>query len=278
MTTDPLARRVIAVPEARELDVFARLLERRGATVWRCPLVSILDAPDPGPVLAWLRAFAAGGCEELILLTGEGLRRLLAAIDRHEPLLRPPFLQSLARVRRITRGPKPARALRELGLAPDLEAATPTTAGVIAALADQPLQGRCIGVQLYGSEPNRPLIDFLTAAGARVATVAPYIYAAASDAEAVGALLLGMLERRVDAIAFTSQAQVERLFAVAGPEPARTALAAVEVAAVGPVVADALRARGVSVAAMPSATWSMKPLASELCGLLRADTSAAGTR
>jgi uroporphyrinogen-III synthase len=278
MTTDPLARRVIAVPEARELDVFARLLERRGATVWRCPLVSILDAPDPGPVLAWLRAFAGGGCDELILLTGEGLRRLLAAIDRHEPSLRPAFLQSLARVRRITRGPKPARALRELGLAPDLEAATPTTAGVIAALAGEPLQGRRIGVQLYGSEPNRPLIDFLQAAGARVATVAPYVYAAASDAEAVGALLLGMRERRVDAIAFTSQSQVERLFAVAGTEPARTALAAVEVAAVGPLVADALRARGVSVAAMPSANWSMKPLASELCGLLKADTSAAETR
>jgi uroporphyrinogen-III synthase len=268
MTDDPLAHRVIAVPEARELDVFSRLLERRGATVWRCPLVDIRDAPDPAPVLAWLRAFAAGACDDLILLTGEGLRRLLAAIDRHEPALRALFLDALGKVRRITRGPKPARALRELGLAADIAAETPTSAGVIATLSRLPLQGRRIGVQLYGTEPNRPLIEFLQSAGAQVSTVAPYVYAAASDDDAVRALLQGMSERRIDAIAFTSQAQVERLFAVSGPEPAAAALAAVEVAAVGPVVADALRQRGVHVDAMPAASWSLKPLASELCELL----------
>jgi uroporphyrinogen-III synthase len=268
MTDDPLAHRVIAVPEARELDVFSRLLERRGATVWRCPLVDILDAPNPAAVLAWVRAFAAGACDDLILLTGEGLRRLLAAVDRHEPALRPPFLDALGRVRRITRGPKPARVLRELGLAADIAAETPTSAGVIATLSRLPLQGRRIGVQLYGSEPNRPLIEFLKSAGAQVSTVAPYVYAAASDDDAVRALLQGMSERRIDAIAFTSQAQVERLFAVSGPERAVTALAAVDVAAVGPVVADALRQRGVRVDAMPAASWSLKPLASELCELL----------
>lgn len=46
-----LAGRTIAVPETRELDIFSSMLERRGATVIRCPLVTILDAPDPQPVL-----------------------------------------------------------------------------------------------------------------------------------------------------------------------------------------------------------------------------------
>ena len=41
-----LADKVVAVPEARQLDVLASLLERRGASVLRCPLVSILDSPD----------------------------------------------------------------------------------------------------------------------------------------------------------------------------------------------------------------------------------------
>ena len=36
---EPLAGRVIAVAETRELDVFAALLERRGARVLRYPLV-----------------------------------------------------------------------------------------------------------------------------------------------------------------------------------------------------------------------------------------------
>src|SRR5215469_10811987 len=114
MDSHPLAGRTVAVPETRELEVFAGLLERRGARVLRCPLVAIRDAPDPAPVLAFARTLAQGGCDDLILTTGEGLRRILACIDRHEPALKAAFLAGLARVRKITRGPKPARALREL--------------------------------------------------------------------------------------------------------------------------------------------------------------------
>ena len=161
MPEHTLAGRTIAVPETRELDVFTAMLERRGATVLRCPLVAILDAPDPRPVLDWIRWFNAGACDDLILLTGEGLRRLLACIDKNEPALRADFVAQLARVRKITRGPKPARALRELGLKSDIAAESPTTAGVIASLTAERLVDRTIGVQLYGTEPNAPLIEFL---------------------------------------------------------------------------------------------------------------------
>jgi len=259
-----LAGRTIAVPETRELDVFAALLERRGASVLRCPLVSILDAPDPAPVLDWIRWFVSGACDDLILLTGEGLRRLLACIDKHEPTLRADFVAQLARARKITRGPKPARALRELGLKSDLAADTPTTAGIITSLAAVPLAGRNVGVQLYGTEPNAPLIDFLHGAGARVRTVAPYIYSTKSDDAAVTALLERMSRGEVDAIAFTSGAQVDRLFAVAPAEQVQAALARTRVAAVGPIVAAALARHSVRVASMPHDSFFMKPLASAL--------------
>ena len=72
-----LAGKTAAVPETRELDVMAQLFERRGATVIRCPLVAILDAPDAKPIEAWLQRFIAGACDDLVLFTGEGLRRLL---------------------------------------------------------------------------------------------------------------------------------------------------------------------------------------------------------
>ncbi|HEY7638318.1 MAG TPA: uroporphyrinogen-III synthase [Steroidobacteraceae bacterium] len=264
MQEQTLAGRTIAVPETRELDVFAAMLERRGATVLRCPLVAILDAPDPAPVLDWLRWFADGACDDLILLTGEGLRRLLACIEKNEATLRDAFIAQLARVRKITRGPKPARALRELGLKPDIAADIPTTAGVIAALSAQQLTGRSVGVQLYGTEPNQPLIDFLQTAGARVRTVAPYIYATKSDEAAVSALLDRMTRGEVDAIAFTSASQVERLFAVAPATQVQAALARTRVAAVGPVVADALAQRAVHVASMPADSFFMKPLTSAL--------------
>ena len=264
MPEQTLVGRTIAVPETRELDVFAAMLERRGATVLRCPLVAILDAPDQRPVLDWIRWFNTGACDDLILLTGEGLRRLLACIDKHEPALRADFVAQLARVRKITRGPKPARALRELGLKSDLAAESPTTAGVIASLAAERLVDRSVGVQLYGTEPNAPLIDFLGSAGARVRIVAPYIYASKSDDAAVIALLERMARGEVDAIAFTSMAQVDRLFAIAPAEQVHAALARTRVAAVGPVVADALARRDVRVASMPHDSFFLKPLTSEL--------------
>jgi uroporphyrinogen-III synthase len=264
MDLQPLAGRTIAVPEGRELEVFAGLLERRGASVLRCPLIAIRDAPDPAAVLDFVRRFANGGCDDLILTTGEGLRRLLACIDRHEPALKDPFLAALSRARKITRGPKPARALRELGLQPDLAAEVPTTQGIIASLEHEDLTGRRVGVQLYGSDPNRPLIDFLERAGASVLTVAPYVYADAADDAAVQGLLARLTAGEVDAIAFTSTPQVERLFAAASVRAVSAALAGTLVAAVGPVVAEALARHGVRAQLMPHEAFFMKPLTTAL--------------
>ena len=269
MSTPPLESRslegrTIAIAETRELDVFAAMLERRGAVVVRCPLVSILDAPDPAPVLRWIQQFNDGACDDLILLTGEGLRRLLACIDRNAAHLRPAFVARLGEVRKITRGPKPARALRELGLKPDIAAEVPTTAGVIAALQPLALTGRRFGVQLYGTEPNLPLVQFLAAAGASVTTVAPYVYADKADNAAVLALLERMTAGEVDVIAFTSTPQVERLFSVAAPDQVMAALQRTQIAAVGPVVAEALARHGAAARLMPQESFFMKPLTSAM--------------
>ena len=264
MNAQPLAGRTIAVPESREIEVFAALLERRGARVIRCPLVAIRDAPDPAPVLDWSRRLAAGELEDLILLTGEGLRRILSCIERHEPVLRGPFLAALSGVRKITRGPKPAKVLRELGMKADIAAEQPTTAGIIASLQALDLRQRRAGVQLYGTDPNRPLIDFLESNGAVVSTVAPYVYADAADEQAVRRLIAQLRDGAVDAIAFTSSAQIERLIGVASEEGARAALANTLVAAVGPVVADTLRRHGIDARLMPAESFFLKPLTSAL--------------
>jgi uroporphyrinogen-III synthase len=260
----PLAGRVIAVPETREIDLFAAMLERRGAQVVRCPMVAIRDAPDPAPVLKWSRELAQGSFDDLILLTGEGLRRILSCIERNEPSLREPFVAALAPIRKITRGPKPARALRDLGMKPDIAAERPTTEGVIASLQPLDLQGRRFGVQLYGTEPNRPLVEFLQAAGAKVSTVAPYVYADAADDAAVMNLLTRLQTGEIDAIAFTSTPQVERLFAVASVQAVTAALGKTVVAAVGPVVADTLQKHGIQPRVMPEESFFLKPLTSVL--------------
>src|SRR3569832_2397794 len=108
-----LQGRTIALPETRELDLFARLLKRRGASTLRCPLISILVAPDQLPVLEWLRRCVASELDDLILLTGEGLRRLLGLAGRAG--IEEAFVHRLGEMRKITRGPKPVRVLRVFG-------------------------------------------------------------------------------------------------------------------------------------------------------------------
>jgi len=265
-----LSGRTIALPETRELDRLAQLLTEEGATTLRCPLVAIKDAPDQKPVEAWLGALAAGGMDDLVFLTGEGLRRLLAAADRIG--LRAEVVAALGRARKITRGPKPARALKEVGLSSDLAAAVPTSAGVIDELRALDLRGRRVGVQLYGEEPNRPLVDFLTDAGAQVLTVAPYVYASKSDDAAVGQLIDALAGARVDAITFTSGAQVERLWQVAassGTEARlREGLERVRVASIGPIVDGALKAHGVRIDIMPEKAFVMRRLVDAIVAAL----------
>src|SRR5690242_65550 len=128
----PLEGRTVALAEGRQLEELARMFEGEGAKVLRCPMVSILDAPDAAPVLAWLRELIAGRFSHVVLMTGEALRRLLGFADREG--LRDAAVAALGRARIITRGPKPGQALKEIGLAPTRVAPTPTTEGVIDAL------------------------------------------------------------------------------------------------------------------------------------------------
>jgi uroporphyrinogen-III synthase len=258
----PLQGRVVALPETRELDRLADLLEAEGARAWRCPLVAILDAPEQAPIEAWLRALIHGEIDDVVLLTGEGLRRLAAAAERSG--MKPRMVEALARIRKITRGPKPARALKELGLATDLAAAVPTSAGVIDELRALDLRGRRVGVQLYGEDPNLTLCSFIEAAGATVLPVAPYVYANNSAVDRVVELVTEISATRVDVIAFTSASQVDRLFEVARTHQLEAALqegfSRLWVAAIGPIAADALRRHGVEPAIVPERAYVMKRL------------------
>lgn len=261
----PLKGITVALPETRELDLFANMLEERGAATWRCPLVSILDTPDREPVNQWLREVTANGLDWMVLLTGEGLRRLLRFAEDLE--LKGSFIETLGHARRLTRGPKPGRALKEIGLRGDVAADEPTTDGVMATLRRYDLDGLRVGVQLYG-EPNPRLVSFLGEAGAQVLPVAPYVYASAAEDQRVMDLIEGLDRREVDVIAFTSKSQVERLMRLARSadveEKVRGALQSTVIAAVGPVVADSLCEHGFEPTLMPESSYFMKPLVREI--------------
>lgn len=259
--------KTIALPESRQLDVLANLFERRGALVRRCPLVSIHDAPNQAPIRAWVDAFLQDeSIGDLILLTGEGINRLVKAAERFG--LKDAFLARLKTVRIIARGPKPGRALKVWGIHPNIQASIPTTQGLIATLGALVNRAPRIGVVLYGTEPNQPLIDAIQALDCEPITVAPYIYASDSETAAVSALITDMADCHIDALAFTSQPQFKRLQTVAEKTGQLAALQAglnkTAIAAIGPVMADYLRAQGIKVDVIPEGRFLMKPLVDAL--------------
>jgi uroporphyrinogen-III synthase len=264
-------RPLVALPETRQLDLLASLLERREVDVLRCPMIAIRDSPDEATVFNWLERFTAGRMDLLVVYTGEGIYRLTGFAERAG--LRERFVAALASTPLLTRGPKPARALRTLGIRPTHPAAAPTTAGVIETLRGIAVEGKRVGIQLYGGEPLPLLTAHLESRGAAVDCVAPYVYASESDDAAVKSLIARLDSGEIDAIAFTSKAQVERLAAVAAEsgkaEQLRAALAAVVVAAIGPVAARELKDLGIRVDVVPESDFFMKPMVSALITRLR---------
>ena len=268
-----LAGKIVAVPEARQLDVLAGLLERRGARVLRCPLVGIEDSPDQAEVVAWIERLVASPTDLVVFYTGEGIERLLGFARRAHLL--EPFIAALARTPKLTRGPKPKRALRAIELVAEHTAAEPTTAGLIAAAAAITAPRGRVAVQLYSAGQDRQLVEHFERRGIAVDCVAPYIYASAADDERVAALIGELAAGRVDAIAFTSKAQVQRLLELArkrGLEAAlKSGLDRTKVAAIGPVVAAELTEDGIRVDTTPVDGYSMKPLVTSLCALFGVD-------
>lgn len=265
---DALRGRRIGVPESRQLDLFADMLERRGAIATRCPLVDIRDAPDAEPINRWLDEVIEHGLDHMIWLTGEGVRRIQGFAERRGEATASRLWQQISQAQVIARGPKPGRELRPLAVRVDLTGTEPTTRGVIEALSELDLRNTRVGVQLYGTDPNTPLMDTLTRAGAIALPVAPYVYADQSENSAVDAFIDTLCAGQLDAVAFTSSPQVKRLFKVARRREReadlRAALEACCVAAVGPLIAQTLAERGVTTDLMPESNFFMKPLARAL--------------
>lgn len=257
----PLEGRTVALAEGRQLEELVGLLDKEGVQSLRCPMLGIRDAPESAPVKTWLRELAAGKFALVVLMTGEGVRRLVDLAEREG--IREPVVRALGRTRTLTRGPKPGQALKELGFTAAIVAEVPTTEGVLAKLRGEALAGQAVGVQLAGG-PNPELTEGLEAAGARVYPVVPYVYAPAANAEEVACLIRRLAGGEVDVLLFTSAPQVDRLYAVAEAEGLQTLLTdglrKTKVAAVGPVVADRLRERGHPADICPEQGFVMKNL------------------
>jgi uroporphyrinogen-III synthase len=261
----------ILILETREEAQFSRLLAEQGAEVLQCPMFTIRDAPDSEPVEAWIRRFIAEFFDDLVLMTGEGLRRLMKVARRIG--VEQEFVAAIGSSRKFARGPKPGRALREIGLEPQLTTEKPTSEGIAEMLARLDLNGHRVGLQLYPDKDHGALIGAISALGAEVDTVLPYVY----DAEAADTNIVTAIEEmakgHIDAMALTSSGQIRRLIEVAqahGCEARlRDGLARTPIASVGPVVSDELKSQGLRTDIYPAnEAWFMKPLISAMAAEL----------
>lgn len=257
----------ILILETREEAQFSRLLQEQGADVLQCPMFTIHDAPDPAPVEAWIRLFIKQPFDDLVLMTGEGLRRLMKVARRIGADQE--FIAAIGKARKFARGPKPGRALREIGLEPQVTTETPTSEGIATMLARENLKGHRVGLQLYPDKDHSKLIAAMTSCGATVETVLPYVYDGQAADTNIVAAIGEMSQRHVDAIALTSSGQVRRLVDVARAhgceDKLREGLAQTPVASVGPVVSEELAAYGLRTDIYPANdAFFMKPLISAM--------------
>jgi uroporphyrinogen-III synthase len=261
----------ILIMETREEAQFSRLLAEQGADVLQCPMFTIHDAPDAAPIESWIGRFIEKPCDDLVLTTGEGLRRLMTVVRRIG--VEQDFIAALGRARKFARGPKPGKALREIGLEPQVITEKPTSEGIVEMLSHIDLSGHRVGLQLYPDKDHGRLVGAIAAQGAEVDTVLPYIYdAQAADTNIVTAID-EMSQGRIDAIALTSSGQVRRLIDVArahGREAQlREGLARTPIASVGPVVSEELTSHGLRTDIAPAnQAYFMKPLISAMAGAL----------
>ncbi|MGY4596847.1 uroporphyrinogen-III synthase [Bradyrhizobium sp. GM22.5] len=261
----------ILILETREEAQFSKLLAEQGAEVVQCPMFTIQDAPEPAPVEAWIRRAIDKPFDDLVLMTGEGLRRIMKLARTRG--LDQALVASLARSRKFTRGPKPGKALREIGLEQQQMTEKPTTEGVIEMLSKLDLNGRRLGLQLYPDKDHSALTGALAAQGAEADTVLPYVYdPKAADASIVNAID-DMAEGRIDAIALTNLGQVRRLLEAARAHGSEARLRAgferTLIASVGPAVSGELTAHGLRTDVSPVENhYFMRPLISAMAAAL----------
>ncbi len=241
--------RIVAF-ESRMAAETATLIERNGCVPIVAPAMREVSVGENPAAIDFAEHLLAGEIDIAIFLTGVGVRALFAVLDVRYP--RAATAAALKRITTVVRGPKPARALREIGIEPSITTPEPNTSReLMATLANaRELSGARVAVQEYGVT-NRELTAGLEARGASVIVVPVYRWTMPSDPGPLRDALRAIIEGRADAVIFTSSHQVTNVIQTAEAlglgERLRHALGAVAIGSIGPVCSEHLRASGIDV-------------------------------
>lgn len=239
---------------------------------------AVREVPRLEQVPALIDGLSEGRFTLVVFLTGAGVMALTREAERLGRLE-----EALTALRATTiacRGPKPTAALNRYNVPIQIKAIEPyTTLELLDGLSSVNLTAQGVALVHYG-EPNHALANELAARGARRDEWCLYEWLLPEDVEPLAALVSRLIDRRVDAIAFTSQIQCRNLFRLASEAGKADELVRVLndhtiVAAIGPVCAAALRAMGITPDVLP-AHPKMGPLIAALADYVELSDETSG--
>jgi uroporphyrinogen decarboxylase len=241
--------RVVAFESRMAVEV-ATMIERRSGVAIVAPAMREVPLEDNHAALDFAERLLAGEFNAVIFMTGVGTRALFAAMEtRHQ---RPVLVQALTAITTVARGPKPIRAMRDLGFEPSIVVPEPNTwHEVLSALASRvELEGKRVAVQEYGVS-NHELTAGLEARGASVTIVPVYRWTLPADRGPLRAALNAIAAGNADVAIFTSSNQVTNVIQLADAEgignEVKRGFARMAIGSIGPVCSEQIRAYGLNV-------------------------------
>jgi len=244
--------------ESRMASDAARLVHNAGGVAISAPTMKEVPLESNEKAFAFARSLLAGEIDIVLFLTGVGTRALFAAWQTRFEI--PALVEALSQTTVVARGPKPVKALRDLGVAITITVPEPNTWRELLLTLDEAaesveLAGARIAIQEYGVA-NEDLVRELEQRGAVVTQVPVYRWELPDDVRPLEEAIRQVLARTVDVLLFTSSNQIYNLLAVVrrlGVEDRfRQAVREVVIGSVGPLCTDTLGEHGFDVDFEPS--------------------------
>jgi len=248
--------RVLAL-ETRRSEEIGELVRGFGGEPVLVAAVREMRMESQEPALQFAASLLRGEFDLVIFLTDSGVRLLMDVVKNHYNLEE--FIGALSKVKVASRGAKPSRVLAEFGIPVAVTAPEPYTWRELIHELElrygASLSKMRVAVQEYAASN----LEFLLALAERSGSVTRlplYEWALPEDVKPLRECVLGIAQKYVDIVLFTTAVQVIHLFQVAkemgSVEPMLAGLRSILILSIGPSTSAELRHHGLSPDFEPS--------------------------
>ena len=233
----------VASLESRRKDEMHRMIASFGGRPFVSPSMREIPLEENREAINFAYRILTGEINIVIFLTGVGFGHFLSAIEKSIDKQR--LLDALSDITTVVRGPKPAVAMRAVGLKPTITVPEPNTWRELLKTIDDNVQvvNQKVGVQEYGIT-NSSLLAGLEARGAEVIPLRVYRWELPEDIGPLEENIRAMVAGQRDILMFTSAHQVVNMLRQAAEmgleDQLRIALRKMIVASIGPTTSEML--------------------------------------